>query len=443
MAQKRKRSDARRREKNLKPQSDLARAVLGALERLIAIEGDRAAVARSLNLTSRVLGRWLSEGLPASIVSDERKLRELVAVVYARLADWDDPKKREQRERRLIRSSRFTSFLTNPKERGGFARRIRAWVSRMARISKLFSDKESGAELFAGELGSGVTTEMVRSAVKGRVLPTLYDRFKNFEDELARQELEDEEDKDTMLELIAEAESPAVRIIYGYRKDATTGRRVRVPIERAEVTVPTMTTGSGQWGGDKTSGYRWRLSVKEFLRPRLDAEGRDGYGVAERMVSFVRRIKPLDERRFPRWFICAMVSILDRGGAVAKSDKVENIRELEADDDDKFIVSSPIPSELFWGPGARERAIEAFLKKVRDKIENENLTYVHGVYAWQSRQRPDVEAIARVEIRDLRRKQAENRKKRLEGERAKRAKRTRRREKVVQIMSRRRKRPGE
>lgn len=408
---------------------------------------------------------WLRRGLPRRMLRDEVGLRQLATIVYAQLAIWNQPgTKRDAREQRLLHSAQFTAFLLNTRERRRVREEVRRWAARFQRAAWLIDYEPSdsnehiqllppgrgrrqgrGIELFAHTLG--VKPELVKGWIdRGAVDPLMLAAYRKFETGVEVSRVELEPDKLLMLDLMERARQPQTRAVYVTRKDATTGRRVRVEREREEPVTSDIRTGDGPFGGDMTSGHKWRLRIGEFVKPVLDIgepgarrQGVDGYGLLERMVEFARGIAALPARRFDQWVIMTVSAELVReGGGTPKYGKA--VRMLGHERSRDFVVNEPASS---GNKSSREEALAVFTERFKEVLGSHNLTYVHGFVVWQYRRRTPREIELRVEARRLGAKIEKVRAGRVAQARKRREKRARRSRVVVDLLAARQKRERE
>ena len=404
---------AARQKREKKPASEsvaspLHAEILRALRRLVAIEGSIAATARvlqiiapSLELDRRELSRWLQRGIPKGALSGDREAGILFALV-ARLKRYDvDQPARDARDRKIQESRAAEEILRTfrtKRERERLIGELRGWCRRHDEVARFRGLRQSGVQRFADELG--VRAELLRQAIRpGResMSVKLFQAFRRFLDREAEQAVEDEIDRAKMDELMELARVPSTIIIDVQRRRR--GKTVWVKEERQEEVTPKVPSGSWEFSGEGTHGWRWGMKLEKYLLPRLHPSGKDGWKTVEDFVRFALGVPGLEPAwRYPEWNVYALASELGDNAVGSKSAEYRYLGGHE--DARRFVVSEAYSGGNRRPPRARERSIssrkteterQGFIQHVGEGLDGSNVIFLHGGIAWNFRRRTEDE----------------------------------------------------
>lgn len=395
------------------------------MRRLVAYEGSISAAAKilrtispSLRLSRQRLTRWLERGVPSEVLEGDF-LAALLFALYTRFAQLDvDQPTRDARQERFKRNEAAAEVLRtygNKRERERLLGDIAGWVKRHGQVGRLRGLRKSGAVLFAEELR--VRVDLLRTTLRDETMSVkLFQAFKAFERREEEQAGEDEIAVQKMDELMRRAAIEEVTVTRERRRrrvqdgGRTVTRNVWVEVEHAEPVIPKIPSGSWDFSGEGTHGRRWGKKVGQYLLPRLHPSGKDGWAVVEQIVRFAEGVPGLSPpERFPVWNVYALASEL--GDELSEGSK-KQYRDLDHEDDRRFVVNEAYSGGSRWGRRARERTISSlepdpktgvvkkgFVQHIGGALDGTSVLYLHGAIAWNFRYRTEAEQKRREKIR--------------------------------------------
>ncbi len=343
------------------------------------------AAAEIIKITSSQIKRWLVRGYPRVFVENTDVFTEWMTMLYTLLSRWDTDTKQQSRRDTILRIA-----AREATEKKAAASRIKEWIEYLEEVAIAEGRKERGPRLLAEKLG--VTVGQVRGWQRRREITGKGLRlFLRFEEREKHGQAAAERDKRDMRQLMSLGRKKKTKRVEKERRTRGGGAK-RVMGEVEEPRTPSVKTTDGYFGGEETSGWRWSMKVAEYL----------SWTVVEQMVDFARRVRPMREGN--EWRITALCSelILDQPNGKQNNPKYGTAtREDIADEHERggsFVVSEPYSGDAWH---TRQKAIDGFVKRMRDGIKSGNLIFVHGVVVWNYRRRSEAEKRSRVEAREL------------------------------------------
>lgn len=353
-----------------------------ALQRLAALEGGYAKLARAIQIDSSKLRAWSKRGPGRALLADARAFSETLSVLYARLAWWDRTEQTRGRREEILELSKLPDA-----HRRLYAEELKKQVEAVNAIDRAMRRRQRGYQVVAARLGPEVTATMVRGWIRRGMVAreSLADVVRS---ESMRGFIRSATNRKTMRHLMSLARKPGTRLT-GRR--APDGGPELGPAER----IAPFRSERAAIDSPARSGYRWSRHVGSFLDEAVIAE----------MVAFARSVRLPREyvrssRRWNRWMVTAvLVEWSPPEAPERRSDRSDKnvVRQFGRDgpadgggtEQDRELGADMVINQGRSGAACARRAdaIATFERRMRDWLGEPFLSFVQGVVVahWRDR----------------------------------------------------------